>query len=230
MTEQETSGAETPADADAAAWEADQVREDLDDDGQLRVDVEGFEGPLDLLLAMARTQKVDLAKISVLALAQQYLTFIEEARRLRLEIAADYLVMAAWLTFLKSKMLLPAEPSEEGEPSGEELAALLAFRLKRLDAMRDAAGTAHDAQTPWPRCLRPRQPGAGSRHENKRLRGERLRPSQGLFTAAPANRHPDLAHGKTHGLVAQGKRGTSWSVFSGLPASGRRWTVCWPNF
>jgi segregation and condensation protein A len=88
---------------------------------------------------MARTQKVDLAKISVLALAQQYLEFIEEAKRLRLELAADYLVMAAWLTFLKSKLLLPPEPSDEDEPSGEELAAMLAFRLQRLDAMRDAA-------------------------------------------------------------------------------------------
>ena len=105
----------------------------------LVVDVEGFEGPLDLLLTMARTQKVDLARISVLALAQQYLNFISEARRLRLEIAADYLVMAAWLTYLKSKLLLPAEPSAEGEPSGEELAQLLAFRLKRLGAMRDVA-------------------------------------------------------------------------------------------
>jgi len=105
----------------------------------LVVDVEGFEGPLDLLLALARTQKVDLARISVLALAQQYLDFISEARRLRLEIAADYLVMAAWLAFLKSKLLLPAEPSEEGEPTGAELAALLAFRLKRLHAMREAS-------------------------------------------------------------------------------------------
>ncbi len=105
----------------------------------LVVDVEGFEGPLDLLLALARTQKVDLAKISVLALAQQYLDFIGEARRLRLEIAADYLVMAAWLAFLKSKLLLPDEKSEEGEPTGEELAALLAFRLKRLHAMREAS-------------------------------------------------------------------------------------------
>jgi segregation and condensation protein A len=105
----------------------------------LVVDVEGFEGPLDLLLTLARTQKVDLARISVLALAQQYLDFIAEARRLRLEIAADYLVMAAWLAFLKSKLLLPAEQDAEGEPSGEELAQLLAFRLKRLDAMREAA-------------------------------------------------------------------------------------------
>lgn len=102
------------------------------------VDVEGYEGPLDLLLALARTHKLDLAKISILHLAEQYLAFIEEARRLRLEIAADYLVMAAWLAFLKSKLLLP-DDSESDEPTGEELAAQLAFRLKRLEAMRDAA-------------------------------------------------------------------------------------------
>jgi segregation and condensation protein A len=124
--------------ADGSDWEFDPVAVEAEAE-MLVVDVEGFEGPLDLLLAMARTQKVDIAKISVLALAQQYLDFIAEARRLRLEIAADYLVMAAWLTFLKSKLLLPAEHDEEGEPSGEELAQLLAFRLKRLGAMRDAA-------------------------------------------------------------------------------------------
>ena len=120
-------------------WEEGGALLDADPGDQLVVDVEGFEGPLDLLLALARTQKVDLAKISVLALAQQYLDFISEARRLRLEIAADYLVMAAWLAFLKSKLLLPAEPSEEGEPTGAELAALLAFRLKRLHAMREVS-------------------------------------------------------------------------------------------
>jgi len=124
--------------ADGSDWEFDAAIAEAEGE-TLVVDVEGFEGPLDLLLAMARTQKVDIAKISVLALAQQYLDFIAEARRLRLEIAADYLVMAAWLTFLKSKLLLPAEHDEEGEPSGEELAQLLAFRLKRLGAMRDAA-------------------------------------------------------------------------------------------
>jgi len=123
---------------DNADWGADD-RIEIGAGERLLVDVEGFEGPLDLLLALARTQKVDLAKISVLALAQQYLDFISEARRLRLEIAADYLVMAAWLAFLKSKLLLPAEKDDEGEPTGEELAALLAFRLKRLDAMRNAA-------------------------------------------------------------------------------------------
>ncbi|WP_299863598.1 ScpA family protein [uncultured Roseobacter sp.] len=104
----------------------------------LIVDVDGFEGPLDLLLTLSRTQKVDLRKISVLALARQYLAFVERAKALRLELAADYLVMAAWLAFLKSRLLLPPDPTEEG-PSGEELAAHLAFQLERLQAMRDAA-------------------------------------------------------------------------------------------
>jgi len=108
------------------------------DDPALVVDVAGFEGPLDLLLHLARTQKVDLARISVLALAEQYLLFIETARKIRLELAADYLVMAAWLAYLKSKLLIPKQPGEEGE-SGEELAAVLQFRLKRLEAMRDVA-------------------------------------------------------------------------------------------
>ncbi|MEX0319062.1 MULTISPECIES: ScpA family protein [unclassified Ruegeria] len=104
----------------------------------LIVDVDGFEGPLDVLLTLSRTQKVDLRKISVLALAQQYLAFVERARALRIELAADYLVMAAWLAFLKSRLLLPPDPEEEG-PTGEELAAHLAFQLERLQAMRDVA-------------------------------------------------------------------------------------------
>jgi len=139
MSASETAMSEDPQGRDELSdWEGGETREGMPGD-RLVVDVEGFEGPLDLLLGLARTQKVDLAKISVLALAQQYLDFIAEARRLRLEIAADYLVMAAWLAFLKSKLLLPAEPSEEGEPTGAELAALLAFRLKRLHAMREAS-------------------------------------------------------------------------------------------
>ena len=104
----------------------------------LIIDVDGFEGPLDLLLTLSRTQKVDLRKISVLELAHQYLAFVEKAKALRLELAADYLVMAAWLAFLKSRLLLPPDQSEEG-PSGEELAAHLAFQLERLQAMRDSA-------------------------------------------------------------------------------------------
>jgi segregation and condensation protein A len=107
-------------------------------DPALVVDVEGFEGPLDLLLALARQQKVDLAKISILALANQYLTFIEEARKLRLELAADYLVMAAWLAYLKSRLLLPDTQGPEGQ-SAEDMATALALRLKRLEAIRDVA-------------------------------------------------------------------------------------------
>ena len=104
----------------------------------LIVDVDGFEGPLDLLLNLSRSQKVDLRKISVLQLAEQYLKFVEQAKALRIELAADYLVMAAWLAFLKSRLLLPPDPTAEG-PSAEEMAAHLAFQLERLQAMREAA-------------------------------------------------------------------------------------------
>jgi len=115
-----------PRDAEAIAAE------------QLVVNVGGYEGPLDLLLTMARTQKVDLAKISILKLAEQYLEFVKQAEALRIELAADYLVMAAWLAFLKSRLLLPPE-AQDDEPSGEEMAARLAFQLERLAAMREAA-------------------------------------------------------------------------------------------
>ena len=105
---------------------------------QLVLDLDGFEGPIDLLLTLARDQKVDLTRISILQLADQYLEFIRQARGLRLELAADYLVMAAWLAYLKSRLLLP-EPAGPDEPSGEEMAAMLAFQLRRLEAMREAA-------------------------------------------------------------------------------------------
>src|ERR1700688_1621795 len=111
---------------------------DAADEPALVVDVEGFEGPLDVLLMLARQQKVDLAKISILALADQYLTFIEEARKLRLELAADYLVMAAWLAYLKSRLLLPDSHAPEGQ-TAEDLANALALRLKRLEAIREVA-------------------------------------------------------------------------------------------
>jgi segregation and condensation protein A len=102
----------------------------------LVVDLDGYEGPLDVLLVLARDQKVDLLKISILELAEQYLSFVEEMRQLRLEVAADYLVMAAWLAYLKSRLLLPAQ--EDDGPTGEELADRLAFQLKKLEAMRKA--------------------------------------------------------------------------------------------
>ena len=109
------------------------------EDEALIVDVDGYEGPLDLLLTLSRRQKVDLRRISVLQLAEQYLVFVEAARALRIELAADYLVMAAWLAFLKSRLLLPPDPTEEG-PSAEDLASHLAFQLERLEAMREASG------------------------------------------------------------------------------------------
>ena len=103
----------------------------------LIVDVEGFEGPLDLLLSLARAQKVDLAKISVLRLVEQYAQFVQNSKNLRIELAADYLVMAAWLALLKSRLLLPKE--EACEEDGDELAERLKFRLRKLQAMRIAA-------------------------------------------------------------------------------------------
>lgn len=130
------SKAQKPAPMDRL-W-AENADERMTDDPSLVVDVAGFEGPLDLLLHLARSQRVDLSRISILALVEQYLIFVSQARALRLELAADYLVMAAWLAFLKSKLLIPKLPGDEGE-SGEELAAVLQFRLKRLEAMRDAA-------------------------------------------------------------------------------------------
>ncbi|MFK8034138.1 MAG: ScpA family protein [Hyphomicrobiales bacterium] len=125
----------------ALLWENQKERQTETGEAEpsLMVDVDGFEGPLDLLLALARSQKVDLAKISILDLAEQYLSFIQEARRMRLELAADYLVMAAWLAYLKSRLLLPDIKDNEDELTGEELAAALAFRLRRLEAMREAA-------------------------------------------------------------------------------------------
>ncbi len=105
----------------------------------LIVDLDGYEGPLDVLLTLARDQKVDLRKISILQLAEQYLAFINAAARIHLEIAADYLVMAAWLAYLKSRLLIPEPEAEDGEPTGAELAARLAFRLRQLEAMRKAS-------------------------------------------------------------------------------------------
>ncbi|WP_173087556.1 ScpA family protein [Devosia sp. 1635] len=109
----------------------------------LHVDLDGYEGPLDLLLDLARRQKVDLAAISVLQLADQYLAFVEEQREQRIELAADYLVMAAWLAYLKSRLMLPAAPADEA-PSGAEMAARLQWRLRRLEAMRQAATRLRD--------------------------------------------------------------------------------------
>ena len=134
---------ETAAQGETAApdWDAPSF-ENMPAPGEaFVVDIDGFEGPLDLLLALARTQKVDIAKISILALVEQYLGFIAQAQQLRLEIAADYLVMAAWLAYLKSRLLLPKDKDDADTASAEELAQRLAFRLMRLEAMRGTAAT-----------------------------------------------------------------------------------------
>jgi segregation and condensation protein A len=114
-------------------------RDDLEDGAMFSVDLNGYEGPLHLLLDLARKQKVDLLKVSMLELANQYIGFIEDARKKRIDLAADYLLMAAWLAFMKSRLLLPKpEKAANDEIDGEEMAARLAFRLKRLEAMREA--------------------------------------------------------------------------------------------
>jgi segregation and condensation protein A len=124
--------------AEILSFETGRPAEVAEGEPALVVDVGGYEGPLDLLLTLARQQKVDLTKISILALADQYLQFIEAARKIRLELAADYLVMAAWLAYLKSRLLLP-EPATPDGPSAEEMATALANRLRRLEAIREAA-------------------------------------------------------------------------------------------
>ena len=110
---------------------------------QLLLNLDGYEGPIDMLLELARAQKVDLAQISILALVDQYLVFIEQAQRIQLELAADYMVMAAWLIYLKSRLLLPDVPDGEEAFSGAELAALVTWQLQRLDAMRQAGKALH---------------------------------------------------------------------------------------
>ena len=117
-------------------FEDDFEQDHVDDTDCLVVALDGFEGPLDLLLSLARDKKIDICQVSISDLATQYIDYINDLKKHRLEIAADYLVMAAWLVFLKSKLLIPSEEELEDAPSGDQLAAQLAFRLKRLEAMR----------------------------------------------------------------------------------------------
>ncbi|MBC7953001.1 MAG: segregation/condensation protein A [Rhodospirillaceae bacterium] len=123
-------------------FEEDEEGQGRDEGERLMLDLEGFEGPLDILLALARDQKVDLAKISILKLADQYLVFVQRVRQRHLDLAAEYLVMAAWLAYLKSRLLLPEpEPDPDGMPTAAEMADVLAFRLRRLEAMQRTGTT-----------------------------------------------------------------------------------------
>lgn len=126
--------------AEAPQFEEDLLKERSESE-QLLLYLGSFDGPIDMLLSLARDQKVDLSKISILALATQYLEFVEKARELRLELAADYLVMAAWLAYLKSRLLIPAEETPQAEPTAQEVADALQFQLRRLEAMREIANT-----------------------------------------------------------------------------------------
>jgi segregation and condensation protein A len=134
----------TYTDMPAEAVESDALRAVSDSSDDLHVALDGFEGPIDLLLSLAREQKVDLSTIAILPLAEQYLEYIASARKLRLEIAADYLVMAAWLAFLKSRLLLPEPEVVEGEPDPVAMAEALKFQLRRLEAMQKAAKQIQD--------------------------------------------------------------------------------------
>jgi len=125
--------------AQNSVFEEDTPVSQRDEHDQLVLQLDGFDGPIDLLLDLSRDQKVDLVKISILDLANQYLDFVEKATELRLELAADYLVMAAWLAYLKSRMLVPEQEGDEDEPTGAELAEALAFQLRRLEALRNVA-------------------------------------------------------------------------------------------
>ena len=133
------------SEAEAPQFEEDLLK-DRSESEQLLLYLGDFDGPIDMLLSLARDQKVDLAKISILALANQYIEFIEKARGLRLELAADYLVMAAWLAYLKSRLLIPKEENKTAEPSAHDLAEALQFQLRRLEAMRKDFGDIPNGQ------------------------------------------------------------------------------------
>ena len=169
----------------------------------LVVDVDGFEGPLDLLLHLARNQKVDLARISIVALVDQYLKFVEQVRAMRLELAADYLVMAAWLAYLKSKLLIPKQPGDDGE-SGEELAAVLQFRLKRLEAMREAAARLVNRNRLGRDIFQRGMPEAVILEKRNTYTAQPLRPPDRLCLAAAAAGDHQCAHRQARRLVAQG--------------------------
>ena len=218
------------------------------EDQALVVTVDGFEGPLDLLLTLARNQKVDIAKISILKLADQYLEFIESAKKLNLELAADYLVMAAWLAYLKSRLILPQEKAPEGEPTADEMATRLRWRLQRLDAMRAAATRLMGRERLDRDVFGRGDPGTRQCHQAAHLQGHALRPADRLChrPGAQAGRQ-GLSPGHGAGAADRGgagAAGTDAGQDCGLeradaavaasngraaPAAARPWPPpCWP--
>ena len=171
---------------------------------QLVLDLDGYEGPIDLLLSLAREQKVDLAKISILALADQYLGFIAAQRHLRLEIAADYLVMAAWLAYLKSRLLLP-QPREDDEPDVAEIAAALGHRLKLLEAMQTAGRRLMARSRLGQRFLLRGAPEGAGDHPGAGLAARSLRTAARLWRRPPAQ-HECGAGDRALRLLFDGRR------------------------
>ena len=181
--------------------------------------VDGFEGPLDLLLTLARNQKVDIAKISILKLADQYLEFIEAAKQLNLELAADYLVMAAWLAYLKSRLVLPQEKGPDGEPTADEMATRLRWRLQRLDAMRAAATRLMGRERLDRDVFGRGDPEAGQCRQAADLQGHALRPADRLChrPGAPAGRQ-GLPARRWRRCCRSRKRASGWSgCWAGFP-------------
>ncbi|MDP3489159.1 MAG: ScpA family protein [Phenylobacterium sp.] len=197
------------------------------EDGEaLIIDVDGYEGPLHVLLALARTHKVDLLKLSVLKLAEQYLTFVHQARRLRFSLAADYLVMAAWLTYLKSRLLLPKpERPQAEEPPAEEMAAQLAYRLAKLDAMRRAADALKDRPQLGREIFGRGDPQAIRIIPSMRIEGDlyslmdsyldqRRRDESRRYTPRPPRAYPlEAARERLRGLLPELER---WTPLSGV--------------
>lgn len=191
----------------------------------LVVDLDGYEGPLHVLLALARTQKVDLLKLSVAKLAEQYLAFVGAARRRNLALAADYLVMAAWLAYLKSRLLLPKPEVVEDEPPAEELAAALAFRLQKLDAMRTAVAALQNRPRLGLDVFTRGDPEAVTVHATARLRsdlhellqayvGQRRRETNRRYRPTPAAVYPlDDARARLHRLLPEL---TAWTLLQGV--------------
>ena len=205
--------------AEILSFETGRPAELADGEPSLVVDVEGYEGPLDLLLTLARQQKVDLAKISILALADQYLMFIEAARKIRLELAADYLVMAAWLAFLKSRLLLP-EPATPDGPSAEEMATALANRLRRLEAIREASNRLMN-RPQFQRDIFPRgNPESIAEITPSEIHRDPVRPAHRLCRAAPAARAGDRASGASARCGRWRRRAPRWSGWSAWPRTG----------
>ena len=206
--------------AEILSFETGRPAELSDDEPSLVVDVEGYEGPLDLLLALARQQKVDLAKISILALADQYLVFIEAARKIRLELAADYLVMAAWLAFLKSRLLLPEPPTRgrterrgNGDRAGQPAAPARGHSRSGEPADEPAAIAA--------RYLSARQSGIDRRNPASQIHRDPVRPAHRLCRAAPAARAGDACIWRSARCGRWRKRAPRWSAWS---ASAEDWS------